>query len=140
MLDVSAAVSWFFADERDDLALAMAAEVLAKGAWVPTLFRWEVQNALLTAVRRDRRSSDQIRKDFENLDRLRLRVDDEIHARPLEIGLALAERFGLTAYDAAYLDLALRRSLPLMTRDRALRNAAAELRLLWEPHAETAVK
>jgi predicted nucleic acid-binding protein len=133
VLDASAAVSWFFADERDDDSIAMAAAVTANGAIVPALFRWEVQNAFMTAARRKKISLDDVAMYLEALDELDLQVDEVSLKSPLTAGLGLANRFDLSAYDAAYLELAVRRSLPLMTRDKRLRRAAEELRLLWKP-------
>lgn len=132
MVDASIAVSWFVADERDDDLVAMAAAVAENGAIVPALFRWEVQNVFLTAVRRKKATLDDVDTYLESLDELDLQVDEAGLKSPLTAGPGLANRFGLTAYDAAYLELALRRSLPLMTRDKKLREAAAELRVLWK--------
>ena len=132
VLDASVAVSWFSAEERDDDSLAMAAAVTEHGAIVPALFRWEVQNAFMTAARRKKISLDEAAIHLESLAELDLQVDDFSLKSPLTAGLGLANRFNLTAYDAAYLELAQRQSLPLMTRDKRLRHAAAELRLLWK--------
>ena len=133
VLDASTAISWFFADERDEESVAMARAIAENGAIVPALFRWEVQNAFMMAARRKKMSLDDVAMHLESLDDLDLQVDDFSLKAPLTAGLGLANRFGLTAYDAAYLELAVRRSLPLMTRDKRLRNAATEMRLLWNP-------
>lgn len=132
VLDASAAVSWFSADQRSDDSIAMAAAVAADGAIVPALFRWEVQNAFITAARRKKISLEDVAMYLEALDELDLQVDDVSLKSPLTAGLGLANRFGLTAYDAAYLELAVRRSLPLMTRDKKLGRAAEELGVLWK--------
>lgn len=103
------------------------------GAVAPALFRWEIRNALLVAVRRGRVSFDSA------VERL-----NDIQALPIEIGVApgrsssetefeSARRFELSVYDAAYLDLAQRLSVPLMTRDARLGDAASKLGLLWGP-------
>ncbi len=113
----------------------MATAVTAQGAVVPHLFRWEVQNALIMAVRRKRMSVEQLRTNLESLDELGFAVDEVLITSPLATGLEFAQRFELTAYDAAYLELAVRRSLPIMTRDEKLKSAAAKLRLLWKPCA-----
>lgn len=131
VLDASAAVSWFFADLRDDESRAMSEAVIENGAIVPALFRWEVQNAFMTAARRKKLTFDDVALHLESLADLDLQVDDAALKSPMTAGLGLAKRFTLTAYDAAYLELAVRRSLPLMSRDKSLRRAAEELRLLW---------
>jgi predicted nucleic acid-binding protein len=133
VLDASAAISWFSADERDDDSMAMAAAVAENGAIVPALFRWEVQNAFMMAARRKKLDLDTVTEYLESLDELDLQIDDVILRAPLSAGVGLAHRFELTAYDAAYLELAVRRSVPIMTRDVALKRAAIELHLLWRP-------
>ncbi|MHB8591863.1 MAG: type II toxin-antitoxin system VapC family toxin [Vulcanimicrobiaceae bacterium] len=133
VLDASTALSWLFEDERDEEAIAMANAVVVNGAIVPPLFRWEIQNALLAAVRRKRISLDRATESLAALDELGITVDGFILTSPLATGLGFTQRFGLTAYDAAYLELAVRRSVPLMTRDEKLKRAATDLRLLWKP-------
>ncbi len=109
----------------------MAEAVAENGGIVPPLFRWEVQNALITAARRKRMTVENVANHLESLDELALQVDDVLLRAPLSSGLGLAHRFELSAYDTAYLELAVRRSLPLMTRDLALKRAASELQILW---------
>ncbi len=133
MLDASTAVSWFFTDERDADSKAMADAVAENGGIVPPLFRWEVQNALITAARRKRMTFENVASHLQSLDELALQVDDVVLRSSFAAGLGLARRFELSAYDAAYLELAVRRSLPLMTRDAALKRAATELQILWRP-------
>jgi predicted nucleic acid-binding protein len=133
VLDASAALTWFFEDERDDLSLAMAEAVSASGALIPALFRLEMQNALLQALRRKRMTRTLVVERLGDLDRLNLVVDSAATNLTFDSGFMLAERFGLSAYDAAYLELAERAKRPLMTRDKTLRDAARTMRLLWEP-------
>jgi predicted nucleic acid-binding protein len=111
----------------------MAEVVAASGALVPALFRLEMQNALLQALRRKRMTRAIVDERLGDLDRLNLIVDSAAANLSFNSGFALAERFGLSAYDAAYLELAERAKRPLMTRDKALRGAARAMRLLWEP-------
>ncbi len=111
----------------------MAEAVSKHGAHVPALFRWEVQNALVTAVRRKRLSFDQVAGHLRAIDELGLQVDSFVLRSPFTTGLGLAQRFALTAYDAAYLELAVRRSSPIMTRDEKLMSAATDLDVLWKP-------
>ncbi len=109
----------------------MARAVAAQGAVVPALFRWEIQNVLLMAERSERLSNDQVAAALQALDELDCEVDRFIAGSPMATGLDLAARFSLSAYDAAYLELAVRRKLPLMTRDANLARAAAALGLAW---------
>ncbi|HEY1656620.1 MAG TPA: type II toxin-antitoxin system VapC family toxin [Candidatus Tumulicola sp.] len=133
MLDASAAVAWFFEDELDDLARAMALTVARSGALVPALFRLEVQNALLQAVRKKRLTRAIVEARFDDLDQLNLTLDAAEASATFKRGFALAERFRLSAYDAAYLELAVRAKRTLMTRDDRLRDAARSVHALWEP-------
>ena len=111
----------------------MAEAVSASGALTPALFRLEMQNALLQALRRKRMTRTLVVERLGDLDRLNLVVDSAATNLTFDSGLMLAERFGLSAYDAAYLELAERAKRPLMTRDKTLRDAARMMRLLWEP-------
>lgn len=113
----------------------MASSVAGSGALVPALFWLQMQNAFLQAVRKQRLAREIVEARFDDLDRLTITVDVLGSTGALKAGIALAERFGLSAYDAAYLELAIRARRPLMTRDEQLRNAAREMHALWEPRA-----
>jgi predicted nucleic acid-binding protein len=131
VLDSSVAMSWFFEDERDDLAISTAEAVGREQTLVPSIFPWEFQNAMLTAVRRKRLSHDEAHDNLQAFTRLAIRIDPasvELH-RFNDLSLAL--KYELSAYDAAYLHVALRYSGQLMTRNHRLANAAKELNCLW---------
>lgn len=132
VVDASAALSWLLADERDGAAVAMLETLVEAGGFAPALWRWEVQNALLSAERRKRIGAEDLRLMLEEIEGLRLEIDGRAD---LEMGieLTLARRFSITAYDAAYLELAIRKNLKLMTRDAKLADAAAQMGLLWQP-------
>ena len=132
VLDTSAAMSWLVEAELDDDARSMASEVCDRGAAVPTLFRWELQNALAVAVRRGRCTNEIMDASLRRVSALPLVVDTEIAKMPLTLGLDLMRRFSLSAYDACYLELAIRLRRPLMTRDQRLAHAAGEMDVLWE--------
>lgn len=86
--------------------------------WVPALWVLEMSNLLLNAQRRRRITADKRRELAASASALRMKVDREpLSLRALD---DIAAEHGLSAYDAAYLELALRRSLPLMTQDEAL--------------------
>ena len=98
--------------------------VTEKGAIVPSLWSLEVGNVLLIAERNKRISSEQRHKALYTLTELPISVDTmTAHHAWLE-AMELAENYGLTLYDASYLELALRRSLPLATFDKVLKKAA----------------
>jgi predicted nucleic acid-binding protein len=111
----------------------MATFVATSGALVPALFRLEMQNALLQAVRTKRLQRAVVEERLADLDGLDLRVDADSVSLSFQAGFALAERFQLSAYDAAYLELAIRARRPLMSRDEHLRSAARTMQVLWQP-------
>ena len=133
VIDASAVLSWMIADEGDALAAEMARVVAITGAFAPVLLRWEVQSALLGAVRRGRLSPESCDAQLADLDELRIAVDGQIVSLSHVRGVDLARTHALSAYDAAYLELAARLRRPLMTRDARLAAAARDVGLLWEP-------
>lgn len=125
VLDASLALQWFFDDEANrQYSLAVLASLSDKRALVPHLWFYEVGNGLVMASRRKRISSDQI---DAFLTRLKALPVDTAHEAPLDLRdlPTLARIHGLTNYDAAYLSLAKKSSLPLATNDYDLRKAAA---------------
>lgn len=133
VIDSSAILSLLFPDEQDITSGNMEAHLLRYGAAVPALFRWEIRNALLVAARRQRVTYDWLFECLRRVGALPLEVDPAPAAASPEAEIELARRFALSAYDAAYLELAQRRSLPVMTRDARMAAAASELSLLWSP-------
>lgn len=95
-----------------------------EGAVVPALWRFEVVNVLLTAGRRRRIPPSLPAVILADLDSLPIDIDDDATARAWTATMALADYHGLTAYDASYLELAIRRSASLATLDAALAAAA----------------
>ena len=99
-------------------------QVGLNGAVVPAIWHLEVANSLQSAIRRGRITTTDRQGTLADLARLPIEIDVETATAAWEGTLALADRFGLTTYDAAYLDLAIRRHLPLATLDRQLVDAA----------------
>lgn len=119
--DVSAILAQAFDDEDAAYAEAVIAAIGSDEAVVPTLFWFELRNALLMGERRKRLTAQQTTAFLSDLALLPFAVDDT----PREaIVLDLARRHTLTVYDAAYLDLAQRKNLPLATLDTALSASA----------------
>lgn len=127
MLDPSLALSWYFEDERTPAADRLLDRVAEEGAVVPTLWRLEIANGLRHAIRRKRIDPTFRNKAISQLARLPIAIDPETDRYAWTTTLLLADRFDLTLYDAAYLELAQRRALPLATLDRALCAAAGAL-------------
>ena len=120
VLDASVSVAWFL-DEEDDTASAAWELLRADSASVPLIWWYEIRNALVTAGRRRRLSPADIDDAWERLRVLPVNIDEQLKDDPIR---GLAEQHGLTFYDAAYLELALRLRFPLATSDRALAKAA----------------
>ena len=124
VLDGSVALAWCFADEADSYADAIARRLSQLQVVVPVLWYIELANALLMGERRKRSLPADTAKWLAYLRALPVAVDDEAAAHAWSDILALARSHGLSAYDAVYLELALRRGLPLATLDRQLQKAA----------------
>jgi predicted nucleic acid-binding protein len=124
VLDGSVAIAWCFHDETDPYADAIAARFPHVEAVVPALWHLEVANALLMGERRKRSTEADTVNWLGFLNSLPITVDDESSARAWSDVLSLARAHKLSAYDAAYLELALRRGLPLATLDDKLKAAA----------------
>jgi predicted nucleic acid-binding protein len=124
VLDGSVAMAWCFHDEKDPYADAIAGLFPGIQAFVPSLWPLEVANALLMGERRKRSTQADTVNWLAFLNSLPITVDDETTARAWGDTLGLARSQNLSAYDAAYLELALRRGLPLATLDEKLKDAA----------------
>jgi predicted nucleic acid-binding protein len=126
-IDASLTLTWYFDDETTPATEAILDRVSDAGAVVPVLWRLEVANAFQSALQRKRISADYRDDSLTELAQLPIAVDADTDTYAWTTTLRLAERFGLTIYDATYLELAQRRSLPLATLDKTLRDAAAAL-------------
>ena len=127
VLDCSIAVAWLFDDEATPETDALLDRLKEDSAHVPGLWHLEIGNVLARAERRKRASGAQIAAHLELLGRLPIVTDTETQPRAFREILALARAQRLTTYDAAYLELAMRRGITLATRDKALVQAACRL-------------
>ena len=123
VVDASVSAAWFLPDEATPYTEAALQATVDREVCVPALWLLEVGNLLLSAQRRRRIDDAKRRELVTRAQALRLRVDRE----PVDMTALdeLAARHGLSAYDATYLELALRRALPLATTDAALLRAMA---------------
>jgi predicted nucleic acid-binding protein len=124
ILDSSATLAWFYADETTPAIRQVFELVIKGGAWVPSLWRLEVANILEVGIRRGRHDVAFSRATLADLALLPISLDPETDRQAWDATLHLAHRHRLTLYDAAYLELAQRRRLPLATLDGDLRTAA----------------
>ncbi|MCL6633770.1 MAG: type II toxin-antitoxin system VapC family toxin [Alicyclobacillus herbarius] len=124
VLDASVALSWCFPDESNDYAARILNRFKQDTATVPAIWPLEVSNALLVGHRRNRMNLEQIRIATKLLSGLEIVVDEVSASHVFHKTLSLALDNGLTAYDAAYLELAQRLKCPLATTDKQLYLAA----------------
>jgi len=129
VLDASAALTWVYQDEMTDASREILDRVTADGAWVPSMWRLEVANGLNVGVRRGRIEANLRDDALATLALHDIRMDTETWQAAWASTLRLADRFGLTLYDAAYVELAQRKSLPLASFDGAMLAAAQSLGL-----------
>jgi predicted nucleic acid-binding protein len=127
VLDCSVTMTWFFEDEIDVQGRALLDRATRGDAIVPAIWPGEVANAFLTAQRKRRMTHAKVDEDAELLSLLPIAVDREAVA--LSDLIALGRRYELSSYDSSYLELALRRRLPLATRDRRLSAAAGHAKV-----------
>ncbi len=124
VLDSSATLAWIYAEELTEPIRIVFNLVCENGAWVPGLWKLEVANVLEMGVRRGRHDAAFRNSTLADLALLPIAVDPETDQQAWAATLRLSERHRLTLYDAAYLELALRRGLPLASLDSDLRSAA----------------
>lgn len=124
VLDASIAIAWVYKEENTEAILRVFDQLKKKGAYVPSLWRWEVANILQANVRRGRHGGDLRDEALAALAMFSIAVDSESDQQAWLDAVLLAERHGLTLYDASYLEIAVRRKIPLATLDQELRAAA----------------
>ena len=125
VLDSSVALAWVLPDDDSPQADALLDRLIAEGAVVPSIWALEIGNVLLMALRRGRLQQEEFEAIVDRLSRLPIEIDIEATDHALAGVLVLAAQLRLTTYDAAYLDLAQRRKLPLATLDKRIRTACA---------------
>ena len=133
VLDNSVALAWCFEDEQTQGVMALLDRVVETGATAPQLWPIEALNGLLSAERRGRISQTIRQRLTGFLRALPISIDDETASQVWTTTAQLAEQHRLTAYDATYLELALRLGLPLATADKLLIAAAQTIGLQLLP-------
>jgi predicted nucleic acid-binding protein len=122
VLDNSVVSAWFLPGQATPYTRGIAQRVQSDAAHVPALWELEFINVLRTSCVRQRMNAQQAQGVLVEIGSLRINVDRRAVPQGELLGLAL--RFGLSAYDAAYLELALHLQCPVATQDEALRVAA----------------
>ncbi len=121
VIDASIAAAWFLPEEQHKAADAIMAGLQTTPGAVPTLFWFETRNLFLMAERRSRMKRGEAALSMAQLRKLKL---EEQGTGNDPLIFALAERHGISGYDASYLALAVQLALPLATMDKRLAEAA----------------
>lgn len=125
VLDCSLALAWTVPDEGSKAAERLLSRMDQESKlWIPALWWYELSNALTVAQRRGRLNDSDALRLIELYRRLPLFTDTLLGADAVFRFRSLAQRYSLSAYDAAYLELAQRRGVALATLDEALKKAA----------------
>lgn len=127
--DASIVLTWLLDDEStpetENLLVSLATGSTAEA---PVLLRYEVANVLVTAhTRRKRLSHAALLSGLQDFENLQIRYDAESPRVATSRIAQIAEHHGLTVYDAAYLELALRKGHPLATLNSKMKDAASRL-------------
>ena len=128
-MDASVTVAWCFPEQVTPFSERLLESLRTQEAVVPTIWPFEIANVLARAARKERITSDDVDIIRAKLRRLAIHVDATGHVRALDEVLSIATAHQITVYGAAYLELALRESIPLATLDDSLRRAAGEMRV-----------
>jgi predicted nucleic acid-binding protein len=126
VLDASIVLTWCFPDEEAKRAQEVSERIAAGDrVTVPAFWRHEILNALLMGEKRKRLTPELSQAFIADLNRLPVDVDDRATASIVfDATQSLCRKHGLTAYDAAYLEIALRETFALATVDEDLKRAA----------------
>ena len=127
VLDASVTLAWGLKDEATAYSVAVLASTNSERATVPLIWALEVANVVLVSERRGRLTTVQSAAFLADLAGLPITIDNVDPKIAWGAVLTMARAYGLTAYDASYLELALRLGLPLASQDNRLRAVATQL-------------
>jgi predicted nucleic acid-binding protein len=126
VLDCSVTIPWLLKDQADDYTEAVMDSLEDESALVPILWNYEVANTLITAQRKKLVSATEMTQFLEELRSLNILIQAVHDFKYDEMLVNLGTAYKLTAYDSAYLKLAMTEGLPMATQDKALKAACAE--------------
>jgi predicted nucleic acid-binding protein len=126
VVDASVALAWCFPDETSEYADAVLVALEGQQVLVPSVWSLEITNAITVAQRRNRINSTQSQRFIELLEGLTIREAVLSLTWSVSNVLPLAQKYDLSAYDASYLAIAIRHSVPLATLDAGLTKAATK--------------
>ncbi len=126
VLDASVTMAWLFEDESTKYTDSVLLKLESEDALVPDLWLYEVANVLVIGERNKRITEANSRRFAALLSELPIRVVEIAKGALWGNVLVLAREHRLSAYDAAYLELAMREGLPIASQDKALRKASKQ--------------
>jgi len=127
VVDASVIFAWQFPDEESEVVNQVVDMFMEKTAWVPAHWHAEIANGFAIAVRRKRLTKDYRQGALMRISDLPIKTDPDSAAALWKETQLLCDEYQLSAYDAAYLELARRRRIPLATLDAAMNRAAGAL-------------
>lgn len=129
VIDCSVTMAWFFEDEKSDFTARVLEKLASAKAIVPTIWPLEIANVLLIAKRNKRITETESASFIDALTALPITIDHTTSSKAMHSIFVLAGENNLTVYDGAYLELALREKIPLLTLDKELIKAAKKLHI-----------
>jgi predicted nucleic acid-binding protein len=129
VLDCSVTMAWCFEDESTEATDLILERLSGSTAIVPTIWPLEVANVLLLAKKKKRIAELQVASFIDALTTLPIVVDQSTSSKAMHSIFTVAAQTDLTIYDAAYLELAFREQIPLLTLDKGLLTAAKKLNI-----------
>ncbi len=133
VLDSSVALAWVLPDETNPTLDQLCDRLIVDIALVPPVWPLEIGNVLLVAVKRGRLTTKDVSHLITELRALPVEIDVGSTEQALEETLALAKKYNLTTYNASYLELAQRRTLPFATLATKLRKACVSAKITLLP-------
>jgi len=127
VVDASVIFAWQFPDEESEVVDQIVDMFMDRTAWVPAHWHAEIANGFAIAVRRKRLTRDYRQGALTRIADLPIRTDPDSTAALWHETQNLCDEYQLSAYDAAYLELARRRRIPLATLDKAMNRVADAL-------------
>lgn len=124
VLDASITAAWCFEDEQPEAARALLRRSENTVLFVPAIWPLEMANVLLVSERRGRITPSDSARFIRLLDELSIEVDHQPAMQPFDAVLLIGRTYGLSAYDASYIELALRLGAPIATLDRSMQTVA----------------
>lgn len=124
ILDCSLTMTWCFKEEATTLSQDAQLSLMENKAYVPSIWPLEVNNVLWVGIRTKKITAIQAGRFKYILNELPIVIDLKASDLRNEVILELAQKYKISCYDAAYLELSLRESLPIATLDKALAKAA----------------